>query len=135
LAGLATGESARPTSKVDQADCLAREEGLVTDSSIPAQQKCKFYASAVLEYENYAHRRHSQMFVKLTCWPFDFHASEHAEFEIRQTNQWCQGKYQDKLLVIFLNIKTYQRLVAPLVENHHRFQHVILHELQYGQAK
>jgi hypothetical protein len=40
------------------------------------------YASAILEYENYAHRHHSQMLVELTCWPFDFHASEHADFEI-----------------------------------------------------
>jgi hypothetical protein len=35
LAGLATGESARPTSKVDQADCLARKEGLVAVTEPP----------------------------------------------------------------------------------------------------
>ena len=40
--------------------------------SVPVQKNLNFHASAVLQYENYAHQRHSHMLVELTCWPFDF---------------------------------------------------------------
>ena len=46
-----------------------------------------FHASAVLQYENYAHLGHSQMLVELTCWPFDFYALEYAKFRIWQNSQ------------------------------------------------
>ena len=75
------------------------------------------------------------MLIELTCWPFDFHALEYAEFKIRQKKQLYQGTYQDEHQVILLGIETNQLLDVPLARNHQRLQHVIPHGLQYGQAK
>ena len=49
--------------------------------------------------------------------------------------QLYEGTYQDEHQVILLGIETHQLLAVPLVRNHQKLQHVILHGLQYGQAE
>jgi hypothetical protein len=77
----------------------------------------------------------SQMLVKQTCWPFNFHALKYAEFKIRQKKQLYQGTYQDEHQVVLLGIETHHLFAVPLARNLQRFQHVIPHGLQYDQAE